>query len=323
MLHRGSGTLCLPVHRESSGSVSIYVWNIDEVESKNLFYIAKVVDIGVSGVDVFPSKSLKGSNCPLFYGVAVNGSIFTIRKDGSYTENVKMTHDGYILAVDVQSDGLGVLQRAKILPRDTLKKKQEYELVYAVYKMVPGNEMVLAVDSKNILQCSSPVTEINGAGCCGTRVIVSYSNDGRVDVFDSSPMSDTVVDPLFTRQLKKSSEGKFRGKKRAPNENQQVRTDSVRGIATDSSNRAYIVQNLDAFDSMQCVCIDLKYGCILWNGVVRSEQHLSGYIKVRMVHSCFCLVNHGFARFLRSASPGLRLEITMESILSHCRATLL
>ena len=299
---KNGGFFCVPM-RQSRGrgrkSVSfLYVWSVEDVESKSIRHVSKRVEVAAEVAFVVPVECpRKRSQSRGFHIVLDNGNILLMDSDTGRVEDVcsdsPVVGNKILLATSV-ADGLVIVHEEKSSKN---KPHSTYRVSRFIFSSYPNMEV------EGTCHLSLNENSVGGIACdSGKRVsIVSPSGDLMVYSLPSSLRGiseDLVIEPSVTRTLANAPAGEASLKKKRQ---QEGKVNSEFRVFMDGVSRIYVVQNMNV-DIMRLHTFDAQYGSVLWSGILEKEIR-SGepvtQVCVTLWPFVFLVCMHSF---LRSAS---------------------
>lgn len=314
---KNGGFFCVPM-RQSRGRgrksvYFLYVWNVEDVESKSIRHVSKRIEVAAEVAFVVPvACPRKRSQSRGFYIVLDNGDVLLMDSDTGRVEDVcrdSPVVGKTILFASSVADGLVIVHEEKT-------SKQKPQSTCRVSKILFTSYPKMEVEGTCRLSLNE--NSVGGIACdSGKRVsIVSPSGEFMVYNLPSSLegiSEDLVIEPSVTRTLANASAGETSLKKKRQ---QEGKVNSEFRVFMDGVSRIYVLQNVNV-DIMRLHIFDAQYGSVLWSGTVDKEIR-SGEPVTQVCLMFFC-VPCMYAQFLKICLrvPSRRI---MEDILSHCCA---
>ncbi|KAI8103661.1 hypothetical protein M9435_004995 [Picochlorum sp. BPE23] len=292
---KNGGFFCVPM-RQSRGRgrksvYFLYVWNVEDVESKSIRHVSKKVEVAAEVAFVVPvACPRKRSQSRGFYIVLDDGNVLLMDSDTGRVEDVcrdSPVVGKTILFASCVPDGLVIVHEEKT-------SKQKPQSTCRVSKILFTSYPKMEVEGTCRLSLNE--NSVGGIACdCGKRVsIVSPSGEFMVynlPISLNGISEDLVIEPSVTRTLVNASAGETSLKKKRQ---QEGKVNSEFRVFMDGVSRIYVLQNVNV-DTMRLHIIDAQYGSVLWSGTVDKEIRsgepvtqaiLYGEALVDMIVSC-------------------------------------
>lgn len=302
---KNGGVFCVPMRARSVDKPStrrtkqdvssdfLYVWNMSNVESKNIRHVSTKVELSSSVGLILPlvchARTFVGDRHCLktfskgFLVLTEDGIVNVLNTETSRLEAIDLPHVGNgILSADCHENGVTLLYSA---PQGKKKKNDLYieRLSFGEYPSLHRK----GTWKLNIEGDASPLR----VTCKNNKAVLVFSN-GTVLVYDIPDISsDDTLSPLFSRRLQlDSSAGQQKGKKRggagAPSLDGDLR------VFIDSFSRAFICRHDDKY-LLKIATLDLLYGSILWVGSVERNSPKDVVSQVCMAILISFAMTHG------------------------------
>ncbi|KAI8103129.1 hypothetical protein M9434_005914 [Picochlorum sp. BPE23] len=292
---KNGGFFCVPM-RQSRGrgrkSVNfLYVWNVEDVESKSIRHVSKKVEVAAEVAFVVPvACPRKRSQSRGFYIVLDNGNVLLMDSDTGRVEDVcrdSPVVGKTILFASCVPDGLVIVHEEKT-------SKQKPQSTCRVSKILFTSYPKMEVEGTCRLSLNE--NSVGGIACDSGKRVSIVSPSGEFMVYNL-PISlngiseDLVIEPSVTRTLVNASAGETSLKKKRQ---QEGKVNSEFRVFMDGVSRIYVLQNVNV-DTMRLHIIDAQYGSVLWSGTVDKEIRsgepvtqaiLYGEALVDMIVSC-------------------------------------
>lgn len=325
---KNGGVLCVPMRvrsvdkpssrrtKQDISSHFLYVWNMSDVESKNIRHVSTKVEIASSVRLIMPlvfhARTFVGDRECLktyskgFLVLTEDGIVSVLNTETSRLEAIDLPQAvNGILSADCRDNGVTLVYSA---PQGKKTKNEIYieRLFFGEYPSLHRT----GIWKLNIEDDASPLR----VTCKNNKAVVVFSN-GTVLVYDIPDVSsDDTLSPLFSRRLHlDSSAGQQKGKKRsgagAPSLDGDLR------VFIDSFSRAFICRHDDK-SLVKIATLDLLYGSILWVGSVERNSPNDVVSQVCMT----ILISLRWRTVLKICLRDFYISFNVEDTLSHCRA---
>lgn len=313
------GFFCVPM-RQSKGRgrksvYFVYLWSIEDVESKSIRHVSKKVEVAAEVAFVVPVECpRRKSQSRGFYIVLDNGTILLMDTDTGRVEEVcgdSPASGNQVLFASSVADGLLIVHQEK-------SSKSKSNGICRVSKIMFFSFPSMEVEGTYRLLLKDNSVSVGGIACDnGKRVsIVSPTGDLMVYNLPSSlkqSVEEMVLEPSVTRTLASSRAEEASLKKKRQHDG---KVNSECRIFMDRMSRIYVLQNINV-DTAKLHIFDAQYGSVLWSGRVDKENRSGEPVtQVCLIVFCFASIHAQFLKIcLRVSSHSI-----MEDILSHCCA---
>jgi len=292
---KNGGFFCVPMRQpRGRGRKSVYflyVWNVEDVESKSIRHVSKRVEVAAEVAFVVPvACPRKRSQSRGFYIVLDNGNVLLMDSDTGRVEDVwrdSPVVGKTILFASCVADGLVIVHEEKT-------SKQKPQSTCRVSKILFTSYPNMEVEGTCRLSLSE--NSVGGIACDSGKRVSIVSPSGELMVYNlpsslNGISEDLVIEPSVTRTLVNASAGETSLKKKRQ---QEGKVNSEFRVFMDGVSRIYVLQNVNV-DTMRLHIFDAQYGSVLWSGTVDKEIRsgepvtqaiLYGEALVDMIVSC-------------------------------------
>lgn len=284
----GGGYLCVPMTRsssfgdekksrrtkaasESAASDFLYVWTVENVDSKTIKHISSKVDLSATVSNVLPVRchyrnirgdmSLNRKYCSSFIVLSSDGGVSLLDgESGAFEKNVGTVACDSVLDSSCNDNSLLVVYR-----KLNGGKKKQVQIWVSQYRLNEYPSLDACVCCQLDLGDNTADSVVDVA-CRGNSVVVMFEN-GSFLVYNVCE-GKSELSPSLERHLKTNASGK-QGKKRAAAG--ATSSSGTRSVFIDPHSRAFIIED-SGKTKTRVVCIDLLYGSVLLATCVEREH---------------------------------------------------
>jgi hypothetical protein len=285
----GGGYICIPmmtrsssvgdetksrpkkVSSKSASSDFLYVWTVENMDSKTIKHISSKVDLSATVSNILPVRchyrkirgdmSLNRKYCSSFIVLSSDGGVSLLDgESGAFEKNVvKVACDSVLDSICEDNSLLMVYKKL------SGGKRNQEEIWVSQYRLSEYPSLDASACCKLDLG-DHAADSIVDVACRGNSVAVMFEN-GIFSVYNVSE-GKLQLSPVLERHLKTNATGSQAKKRPAAGATSST---GSRSVSIDSHSRAFIIEDAGKA-KIRVVCIDLLYGSVLLATCVEREH---------------------------------------------------